>query len=123
MPPEKRKIVFAIDDDLIERQLYDRILGEDYDLLCFDSAEAMLKRAHTVRPDLTILDVGLNGLDGIVLCEAFKKIEGLEDIPVIFVTGNDFSQDRNRAINSGAVNYITKPIDRDAFKLLIKDLI
>ncbi len=118
-----KKIIFAVDDETIMRFIYREILTDEYDLHCFETPQQMLDQADKIKPDLAILDIGLVGMNGYELCGAFKEKQKMEDVPVVFVSGQDFSQDKGQAFFSGASEYVTKPIDVDRFLVLLKKLI
>ncbi len=117
------KVVFAVDDDMIMHRVYQEILDEHYNLHCFSGAQEMLQMLDSVQPELVIIDIGLAGMSGYELCEAFKHKKGMAAVPVVFVTGHDFSQDKGRAFFSGGSEYVTKPIEEAQFNRLIKKLI
>ncbi len=62
--------------------------------------------------DLVLMDVSMQGLDGVEACRRIKANERLQDIPVIMVTGKSEPEDLKRAFDAGAMDYITKPINR-----------
>lgn len=64
------------------------------------------KEVETVAPDLCLLDLGLPGRDGFLLCRAIRKIS---KIPIIFVTSRDSSMDELKALSLGGDDYVTKP--------------
>jgi len=118
-----KKIIFAIDDQAAMGLVYQEILGEEFDLHCFQDAHEMLKMSDDILPDLAIIDIGLADLDGYTLCEMLKQKEDMEDVPVIFVTGRDFSEDQGRAFFSGGTEYVTKPVEADKFHSLVSKLL
>ena len=61
-------------------------------------------------PDLILLDVMMPGLDGYSLLERLQADPAARDIPVIFITALDNTEDEERGFRLGAVDYITKPI-------------
>lgn len=62
------------------------------------------------KPDLILLDIMMPDLDGYAVIERLKADPATRDIPVIFVTALDDSEDEQRGLALGAVDYITKPI-------------
>ncbi|MBU3694842.1 MAG: response regulator, partial [Rhodocyclaceae bacterium] len=62
------------------------------------------------RPDLILLDVVMPGMDGYEVCQRLKADPATADIPVIFLTARADSEDEERGLQLGAVDYITKPI-------------
>jgi DNA-binding response OmpR family regulator len=61
--------------------------------------------------DLITLDVDLPGISGFEVCSRLKANSHLHDTPVVFVSGHPQEECRQRAIELGAVDYITKPFD------------
>jgi diguanylate cyclase (GGDEF)-like protein/PAS domain S-box-containing protein len=62
------------------------------------------------QPALILLDVMMPGMDGHAVLAELRKDERTRDIPVIFVTALGETEDEERGLNEGAVDYITKPI-------------
>ncbi len=61
-------------------------------------------------PDLILLDVMMPGMDGYDVLAELRSVATTRDIPVIFVTAMDGTDDEERGLDCGAVDYITKPI-------------
>ena len=64
----------------------------------------------TSPPDLILLDVMMPGMDGYEVCRRLKENPKTADIPVIFITARADTEDEQRGLDLGAVDYITKPI-------------
>ncbi|OUR86394.1 hypothetical protein A9Q92_05745 [Methylophaga sp. 42_8_T64] len=118
-----KKVIFAVDDESYMSRSYRDIFQDEYDLHFFDSSAEVLKSLDTLKPDLAIIDIGLDEMDGYELCEALKQKEGLEHIPVVFVTGRDFSEDQGRAFFSGGAEYLMKPVEANKIRHLVTKLL
>jgi two-component system, OmpR family, alkaline phosphatase synthesis response regulator PhoP len=79
-----------------------------------------LKKARTLQPDLVILDLILPELDGFAVCEALKRGADTATIPVIIMTGLTSEFTRYAGMESGADEYITKPISPEQLVPRIK---
>jgi two-component system, OmpR family, alkaline phosphatase synthesis response regulator PhoP len=79
-----------------------------------------LKKARTLQPDLIILDLILPELDGFAVCEALKRGADTATIPVIIMTGLTSEFTRYAGMESGADEYITKPISPEQLVPRIK---
>lgn len=62
--------------------------------------------------DLILMDIMMPDIDGIEVCRRIKKCKSLEDVPIIMVTGKTDNEFLQIAFSEGAVDYITKPIDK-----------
>jgi two-component system, OmpR family, response regulator VanR len=65
--------------------------------------------------DLVILDVNLPGQDGFEVCARLKQDFRFSRTPIIFISGQWNEEDRRRALELGAADYIDKPFDAPAF--------
>jgi CheY-like chemotaxis protein len=74
-----------------------------------DGVNAALKQ----RPDLIIMDMSMPEMDGWTATSLIKKEEQTKAIPVIAVTAHALPGDRQRAMDAGCDEYITKPMDLD----------
>lgn len=90
--------------------LLDALSQAGYRVLVAESGEGALAQvAHEV-PDLILLDFMLPGMNGLEVCRRLKARPGLVEIPVIFLTAVDDVGEKVRALEAGAVDYVTKPI-------------
>ena len=85
-------------------------LKREYEIVSAGSGQEALEMAQTqTPPDLILLDVSMPGMDGYEVCAALKQIETWAHVPIIFVTGLDNTEDEERGLRAGAVDYIAKP--------------
>jgi CheY-like chemotaxis protein len=109
--------ILVIDDDAEATELIRRFLEKDgFNVVTALRGEEGLRLAHTVQPAAITLDIMMPDMDGWSVLRALKADPKLRTIPVIMVSMID---DRKRGYSLGAVDYLTKPIDR---KLLHKAL-
>jgi two-component system cell cycle response regulator len=76
-----------------------------------DGVEA-LARASEVDPDVIVLDIMMPRMSGFQMCERVKADPRLRDIPVIMVTALNEVGDVERAVDAGADDFLTKPVNR-----------
>ena len=103
--------VFVVDDDATTRLLLEVVLGGKYSVESFASAESCLERLAQRLPDLFLLDVCLPGMNGHELCRAIKSTSASRDIPVVFLSGQDRSEDVLAGYDAGGQDYLVKPLD------------
>jgi DNA-binding response OmpR family regulator len=99
-------------DDGFDRKILTRILQrEGYQVLeAGDGVEGLQLCLETV-PDLVLLDINMPKLDGYGLFNLLRQDQRTANIPVIFLSSLDESQDKIIGLEMGAVDYITKPYD------------
>lgn len=76
-----------------------------------ESGEAVMERALSEHYDLIVLDGSMPGLDGYETCKRLKSDPRTASVPVIFLTANTQSFQRQRALDVGAIAAIIKPFD------------
>lgn len=105
--------ILIVDDSVENRQLLFRTLEKaGYEILEAADGKEGLTQAVKNLPDLILLDIVMPELDGYQVCEALKKDLRTAGIPVIFLSAETETKDKIRGLESGGVDYITKPIDR-----------
>lgn len=110
--------IMLIDDNVTNLNVARKALEGKYEVLPMLSGEKALKILSKIVPDLILLDVEMPIMDGF---EVFRLIQELgapyNEIPIIFVTGNDDTSSEFEGLDLGAVDYITRPF---SFPLLVK---
>ena len=108
----RRPRVLAIDDsDLVHRLLRARLRHERIDLHSVHTAEEGIDAARTLEPDVILLDIDLEDLDGFEVLARLKADPRTRDLAVIFVSASAETMDRVRGLDLGAVDFIGKPFD------------
>jgi diguanylate cyclase (GGDEF)-like protein/PAS domain S-box-containing protein len=106
-------IILVVDDTPANLTLMRNILEpESYKVLMATSGEKALQLLHKITPDLILLDVMMPGIDGYETIKQLQQIPSAKDVPVIFVTAKTEVDDIIHGFELGAVDYITKPIER-----------
>jgi C4-dicarboxylate-specific signal transduction histidine kinase len=114
LPPRPQSAVLIIDDDTDNLAIVSSLLEEcGYTIFVAEDGESGIKRALLTEPDLILLDVLMPGLDGIKTCRRLKGDLRTRDIPVIFMTALAEMDHKVRGFKAGAVDYITKPLQRE----------
>ena len=103
--------ILVIDDDPEACEIIERYLTKDgYSVATAASGEQGLRLAREIQPAAITLDVMMPGMDGWSVLHALKADPVLRNIPVIMLTMID---DRTRGYSLGAIDYLTKPVDRE----------
>jgi CheY-like chemotaxis protein/DNA-binding CsgD family transcriptional regulator len=93
--------------------LFDALREHGYKVLVSESGERALADLPRLAPDLVLLDVMMPGIDGFETCRRLKAQPEVADVPVLFMTALGDPIDKVRGLQTGAVDYITKPIFPD----------
>jgi len=102
-------LVHIVDDDEPTRTAMARLLrAEGLTVRVYGSADEFLAAPFSDQPGCVVLDVQMPGLNGLEL--QAKIAEGRDPLPVIFLTGHGEIPDTVRAIQHGAVDFLTKPV-------------
>ncbi len=88
---------------------------DDCEAVTFTSSADGVVWCATNLPDLVIVDYMMPPPDGLAFIEAFRAMEGREDIPLLMITASSENEVRYQALSHGANDFLTKPIDRNEF--------
>ncbi len=110
--PGKNGTVLIVDDQPANIHTLAKLIRDDYHILAATSgAKALEITAGDTPPDLVLLDIMMPEMDGYEVCRRIKASEQTHDIPVIFVTARDATEDEEMGFSLGAVDYISKPFN------------
>jgi two-component system alkaline phosphatase synthesis response regulator PhoP len=101
------KVLIVEDDDVIARAMATHLSAGGFDPVWVSNGETGVARLRFERPDVCVLDLMLPGLDGWALIEAARS-EGI-GTPIVVVSARGTEQDRVRALDIGADDYLVKP--------------
>jgi CheY-like chemotaxis protein/DNA-binding CsgD family transcriptional regulator len=90
--------------------LHDALDESGYTVLVATSGEAALQRATQAVPDIILLDAMMPGMDGFEVARRLKALAATAHIPIVFMTGLTETEYLVAALESGGVDYVTKPI-------------
>jgi len=102
--------VLIVDDIVNNIQLLKKIFAtQGYHVRQANNGSHALEEIAKKKPDLILLDINMPGINGYQVCEIIKSNSITQEIPIIFLSGCDRSDDKIRAFNLGGADYITKP--------------
>jgi diguanylate cyclase (GGDEF)-like protein/PAS domain S-box-containing protein len=115
-----KPIVLVVDDEPTNIDVLAGLLNRDYQIKVTTNGKTALDIAmRDPQPDLILLDIMMPNLNGFDVCKQLKANPATKNIPVIFVTAAG-SQSEIEGFDLGAVDYITKPINRLITQLRVK---
>jgi len=112
--------ILVVDDEPSNIQILAGILQEHYILSAATNGAKALELAAAQHPDIILLDMVMPEMDGLEVCRALKADPATAEIPVIFVTGMTDSENEERGLAAGAVDYIFKPVSPPVVRARVK---
>ena len=111
---EKAKILVVDDENVTRTLIKNTLRSQEYEIIEAESGEdALVLVEENDDIDIILLDIMMPGLDGFEVLDVLKKNEKTENIKVIMLTAMTRVEDRVRAFNCGASDYLTKPFKRE----------
>lgn len=117
---DKKHTVLIVDDEVHNIDVLCGILGSEYELKVAKNGRMAIGMALKHNPSLILLDVIMPDMTGFEVLEEFNKNDLIRDIPVIFITGMDSSEDEEKGLLLGAVDYIKKPFINSIVRLRVQ---
>jgi len=115
--------ILVVDDDQMNVELLDGILSTEYEVIKASSGiDAFIKLEKTL-PDLILLDIMMPNMNGYVFCRQVKNNIKTMAIPVLMITALNGEEDKMNAIEAGADDFLSKPIDISDLNMRVKSLL
>lgn len=113
--------ILIVDDEPANIFVLDGLLSANgYKIISALSGEQAIDLAKKEKPDLAILDFEMPVMNGYDVCKVLRTTEGMEEIPVIFLTAYGTIEKKIKSFEAGAHDFITKPFDDDELLSRIK---
>lgn len=107
-----KSLILLVDDVPENLQILYQILNTgDYSFALASGGTEALNLVEKKKPDLILLDIMMNDMNGYQVCEKLKADANTSDIPIIFLTAKTELEDKVKGFELGAVDYITKPFE------------
>jgi putative two-component system response regulator len=105
--------VLVVDDNSVNRELIAACIGDlECEVRTASTGRAALTMIETEPPDVVLLDVQMPDINGYDVCRRIRSIPSLRLMPVIMITALDQTEDRVKAMEWGADDFMTKPVER-----------
>lgn len=116
--------VLVVDDIFPNVKLLEaKLKAEYYDVVTAQSGPEALKKIVEDNPDVVLLDVMMPGMDGFEVCRQIKANPAVAHIPVVMVTALTDTEDRVKGLESGADDFLSKPVNDMALMARVRSLV
>ncbi|HEX9926076.1 MAG TPA: response regulator [Anaerolineae bacterium] len=107
---EKKTILIVDDNPANLTVLRSQLEVAGFNIILLADGKSAVKQVGEIQPDIILLDILMPKPDGFETCRQLKALNSAKDIPIIFLTALAQTEDKVKAFEAGAVDYITKPL-------------
>jgi diguanylate cyclase (GGDEF)-like protein/PAS domain S-box-containing protein len=111
MNSQTSRLLIVDDNEMNRDMLARRLERKGYEIVVVDSAQQLLQRVNQERADLVLLDIEMPEISGLEALKTLRQTYSPIELPIIMVTAKNQSDDVVKALDLGANDYLTKPID------------
>lgn len=104
------KVLIIEDEETLAKTLADKLRADSFTVITAFDGESGLEKIREERPDLIVLDIMLPRLDGLSLCRIVRRDAATAHIPIIMLTARGTEVDKIVGLESGADDYVVKPL-------------
>jgi two-component system sensor histidine kinase/response regulator len=116
--------ILVVDDNLQNREVAEgNLIGAGYAVIQAEGGAEALALLTARRPDLVLLDVLMPGMDGYETCRLIRALPEGGDVPVLFLTALGDLETHKAALESGADDFLTKPLNRTELLIRVRSLL
>ena len=120
---DRKPRILVVEDVPDNLEFVKDILCDEYEVICAMDGKEGVEKALKEKPDLILMDLLLPQMDGLEATRAIHKNPETAHIPIIALTAHAMVGDREKALKSGCVDYLTKPIVGDVLKKRVKEVL
>ena len=115
------KLVLLVEDDEDNKQVIEMIVQfvMGHKVVIAEGGQEAIRLAKENKPDLILMDLSLPDLDGWKVTEILKQMDDFKQVPIIALTAHAMVGDREKALEAGCDDYLTKPVDIDTLTALV----
>ncbi len=112
--------LLIVDDAETNIDILVDVLGEEYDIAVAMDGESALEAVEDDLPDLILLDIMMPDIDGFEVCKRLKGNPETDNIPIVFLSALTEEKEKQKGLDFGAVDFITKPFEVSEIQSKVK---
>ncbi len=112
--------LLIVDDAETNIDILVDVLGEEYDIAVAMDGESALEAVEVDLPDLILLDIMMPDIDGFEVCKRLKGNPETDNIPIVFLSALTEEKEKQKGLDFGAVDFITKPFEVSEIQSKVK---
>ena len=117
----RRPLLLVAEDTDSNYLLISLLLRRDYEIIRACDGEEAVRRCAERRPDAVLMDVRMPVMDGLEATRRIRRTDG--QVPIVAVTAFAYEQDRQRALEAGCSDYLSKPVSATRLRELLRTLV
>ena len=117
-------LILTVDDNPQNaRGMVDYLVFKGFRVVCVESGAEAIEMAMRLDPRLILMDIQMREMDGMETIRRIRLLPGLHEVPIVALTALAMPGDRERFLEAGATDYVSKPIVLDRFHKMIELLL
>lgn len=123
LPAKEAPLILIVEDNEEILQFIQKVLQQDYKIATARNGVEGLLKAGQLNPALIISDIMMPSMDGTEMCQKLKSDIKTSHIPIVLLTARAAQLFKNKGLETGADDYITKPFNPDELRLRVRNII
>jgi len=117
-------LILAVDDNPQNaRGMVDYLIFKGFRVVSVASGAEAIEMAKKLHPRLILMDIQMREMDGLEAIRRIRLLSGLREVPIVALTALAMAGDRERFLEAGATEYVSKPLSLDQFRRTIEALL